>query len=237
MSAVESSLGDREWSQSHQEQPWRHRQRTASSSPPRSPLGPSAAGNVADDSTDWSISKTDCRVPSPQKKRGAQAAATATAAAAAVAAREVGAAASSSSSSTPQAPATPPTEDHQRPRYWTLDDFEIGKKLGKGKFGHVYLCRTKCDGFVVALKVLDKAQIQKVRRLIVGWVFAARRLSLLLLLELARTNSTVAGDVAAVASAATALNAAVAGSAGPITAAVATTQPAVPSGRLDPNHY
>jgi len=37
---------------------------------------------------------------------------------------------------------------------WALDDFEIGKPLGKGKFGNVYLAREKNSKFVVALKVL-----------------------------------------------------------------------------------
>lgn len=27
------------------------------------------------------------------------------------------------------------------PKEWTLDDFEIGRPLGRGKFGHVYLAR------------------------------------------------------------------------------------------------
>ena len=49
-----------------------------------------------------------------------------------------------------------------RKRYWTLDDFEIGKKLGKGKFGQVYLCRARPDHYPVALKALDKMQLQKV---------------------------------------------------------------------------
>lgn len=26
---------------------------------------------------------------------------------------------------------------------WTLNDFDIGKPLGRGKFGHVYLAREK----------------------------------------------------------------------------------------------
>jgi len=47
-------------------------------------------------------------------------------------------------------------------RYWCLDDFEIGKKLGKGKFGHVYLCRTKVGHKVVALKAIDKTQLIRV---------------------------------------------------------------------------
>jgi hypothetical protein len=44
---------------------------------------------------------------------------------------------------------------------WKLVDFEIGKPLGKGKFGNVYLAREKVSKYVVALKVLFKAQIQQ----------------------------------------------------------------------------
>lgn len=36
---------------------------------------------------------------------------------------------------------------------WSLDDFDIGKPLGKGKFGNVYLAREKKSKFIVALKV------------------------------------------------------------------------------------
>ena len=34
-----------------------------------------------------------------------------------------------------------------------LADFEIGKPLGRGKFGNVYLAREKETKFIVALKV------------------------------------------------------------------------------------
>lgn len=44
-------------------------------------------------------------------------------------------------------------------KMWCLDDFDLGKPLGKGKFGNVYLAREKCSKFVVALKVLFKNQI------------------------------------------------------------------------------
>ena len=44
---------------------------------------------------------------------------------------------------------------------WTLNDFEIGRPLGKGKFGNVYLAREKRSKFIVALKVLFKSQLQK----------------------------------------------------------------------------
>lgn len=36
---------------------------------------------------------------------------------------------------------------------WQLSDFDIGKPLGKGKFGNVYLAREKKSQFIVALKV------------------------------------------------------------------------------------
>uniref|UniRef100_A0A8D2I0C5 non-specific serine/threonine protein kinase n=1 Tax=Urocitellus parryii TaxID=9999 RepID=A0A8D2I0C5_UROPR len=43
----------------------------------------------------------------------------------------------------------------------TINDFEIGRPLGKGKFGNVYLAREKKSHFIVALKVLFKSQIEK----------------------------------------------------------------------------
>ncbi|GAB6019148.1 hypothetical protein CHUAL_000767 [Chamberlinius hualienensis] len=46
-------------------------------------------------------------------------------------------------------------------RKWQLDDFEIGRPLGKGKFGNVYLAREKASRFVVALKVLFRSQLIK----------------------------------------------------------------------------
>lgn len=39
--------------------------------------------------------------------------------------------------------------------------FEIGKPLGKGKFGRVYLARERSTGFVCALKVLHKSELQQ----------------------------------------------------------------------------
>lgn len=44
---------------------------------------------------------------------------------------------------------------------WCLNDFEIGRPLGTGKFGRVYLAREKRTHFIVALKVLYKSQIHK----------------------------------------------------------------------------
>merc|ERR1712166_1433807 len=44
---------------------------------------------------------------------------------------------------------------------WQLSDFDIGKPLGRGKFGNVYLAREKKSKYIVALKVLFKSQLQK----------------------------------------------------------------------------
>lgn len=41
-------------------------------------------------------------------------------------------------------------------RPWCIDDFALGKPLGKGKFGLVYLGKQKCTGTQIALKVLFK---------------------------------------------------------------------------------
>lgn len=46
---------------------------------------------------------------------------------------------------------------------WELSDFDIGKPLGRGKFGNVYLAREKKSHYIVALKVLFKSQLAKVR--------------------------------------------------------------------------
>ena len=46
-------------------------------------------------------------------------------------------------------------------RKWSLSDFDIGKPLGNGKFGKVYLAREKKTHFIVALKVLFKSQLSK----------------------------------------------------------------------------
>lgn len=45
--------------------------------------------------------------------------------------------------------------------HFTLNDFEIGKPLGRGKFGTVYLAREKRSKFIVALKCLQKSQLIK----------------------------------------------------------------------------
>jgi len=58
---------------------------------------------------------------------------------------------------TPEAPPHKPVNIKK----FTLDDFDIGKPLGKGKFGSVYLAREKSAKFIVAIKVLFKSQLRK----------------------------------------------------------------------------
>lgn len=46
-------------------------------------------------------------------------------------------------------------------KVWSLINFDIGRPLGRGKFGNVYLSREKETKFVIALKVLFKKQISE----------------------------------------------------------------------------
>lgn len=46
-------------------------------------------------------------------------------------------------------------------RKFSVKDFDIGRPLGKGKFGNVYLAREKKLKVIVALKVLFKSQMEK----------------------------------------------------------------------------
>ena len=69
-------------------------------------------------------------------------------------ARPATASASSASSEARSAPSEPAKQ-------WELTDFDIGKPLGRGKFGNVYLAREKKSHYIVALKVLFKSQLAK----------------------------------------------------------------------------
>jgi len=57
--------------------------------------------------------------------------------------------------STPQKPTLP--------KAFHLGMFEIGRPLGKGKFGRVYLAKERKSGFICALKVLHKNEIMQGR--------------------------------------------------------------------------
>ncbi|KAK4240565.1 hypothetical protein C8A03DRAFT_13077 [Achaetomium macrosporum] len=47
------------------------------------------------------------------------------------------------------------------PKQFHLGMFEIGRPLGKGKFGRVYLARERSSGYICALKVLYKSELQQ----------------------------------------------------------------------------
>ena len=60
----------------------------------------------------------------------------------------------------PHPPVQPaPSRKLFNPQEWSLDNFELGKPMGRGKFGHVYLAREKKSKFIVALKVMYIKQI------------------------------------------------------------------------------
>ncbi|CAH0049328.1 unnamed protein product [Clonostachys solani] len=47
------------------------------------------------------------------------------------------------------------------PKQFHLGMFEIGRPLGKGKFGRVYLAKERTSGFICALKVMHKNELQQ----------------------------------------------------------------------------
>ena len=53
------------------------------------------------------------------------------------------------------------SQEKPQPKKFHLGMFEIGKPLGKGKFGRVYLVKERSTGFVCALKVLHKNELQQ----------------------------------------------------------------------------
>lgn len=60
-----------------------------------------------------------------------------------------------------QSSTTTPFYEQPQPKQFHLGKFEIGKPLGKGKFGRVYLAKERSSGFVCALKVLHKSELQQ----------------------------------------------------------------------------
>ncbi|KAJ3037932.1 spindle assembly checkpoint kinase [Rhizophlyctis rosea] len=56
------------------------------------------------------------------------------------------------------------TNENAQPKdRWCLNDFDVGRALGKGKFGRVYLAREKRSGYIVALKILFKSELTEGR--------------------------------------------------------------------------
>ncbi|KAK6471711.1 aurora kinase C-like isoform X2 [Huso huso] len=62
-----------------------------------------------------------------------------------------------------QAADKPPAKEYTSmdKKRWSLENFDIGRPLGKGKFGNVYLARERQSKFILALKVLFKTQLEK----------------------------------------------------------------------------
>ncbi|OWB81798.1 hypothetical protein B5S33_g417 [[Candida] boidinii] len=52
-----------------------------------------------------------------------------------------------------------PMSTKTKHKSWKISDFEIGRKLGKGKFGKVYCVKEKESGFICALKIMDKKEL------------------------------------------------------------------------------
>ena len=65
------------------------------------------------------------------------------------------------SASSSSGSASSSSASEQKKSSWTLQDFEVAKKLGEGRFGTVYLAREKRTGFICAIKVLYKKELQQ----------------------------------------------------------------------------
>lgn len=61
---------------------------------------------------------------------------------------------------------------------WSVRDFKIGKRLGRGKFGKVYVAMEKRSQFIVALKVISRKEVSawKVEKQLVREVQVQRKL-------------------------------------------------------------
>ncbi|KAI1052654.1 hypothetical protein LB507_009790, partial [Fusarium sp. FIESC RH6] len=62
-----------------------------------------------------------------------------------------------------QTPSASTTKGATLYKHLHLGMFEIGRPMGKGKFGRVYLARERSSGFICALKVLYKAELRQCR--------------------------------------------------------------------------
>ncbi|OMJ29736.1 Serine/threonine-protein kinase ark1 [Smittium culicis] len=54
-----------------------------------------------------------------------------------------------------------PPETSSQQKAWKITDFDLGKPLGKGKFGSAYLAREIVSGFICAIKVLNKSELRE----------------------------------------------------------------------------
>uniref|UniRef100_T1GK03 Aurora kinase n=1 Tax=Megaselia scalaris TaxID=36166 RepID=T1GK03_MEGSC len=44
---------------------------------------------------------------------------------------------------------------------WSPEDFELGAPLGRGKFGRVYMARERMSGYMFAMKIMFKTELQR----------------------------------------------------------------------------
>jgi aurora kinase len=54
-----------------------------------------------------------------------------------------------------------PTKQRQVTRPPRKEDFFMGKKLGKGRFGDVFIVKHKQNGFICAMKVISKQLVKQ----------------------------------------------------------------------------
>ncbi|PVV01366.1 hypothetical protein BB560_004214 [Smittium megazygosporum] len=52
-------------------------------------------------------------------------------------------------------------KEESRYKTWKLSDFDLGKPLGKGKFGRAYLAREKKTNFICAIKIMYKNELKE----------------------------------------------------------------------------
>jgi aurora kinase len=55
---------------------------------------------------------------------------------------------------TPHQPKTQQQQNEKRTKKWSIDDFNIGRRLGEGSYSTVILVEEKKTGFLCALKVI-----------------------------------------------------------------------------------
>lgn len=56
-------------------------------------------------------------------------------------------------------PPKPMEKPARKTNTWEVSNFDLGRELGRGRFGYVYLAREKITKFVIALKVLNKKEV------------------------------------------------------------------------------
>lgn len=59
-----------------------------------------------------------------------------------------------------KSPMTPSSSPTRHSRMHKIDDFVMGKQLGCGKFGNVFVVKHKVTGFICALKIIPKDMVR-----------------------------------------------------------------------------